>query len=84
MPSSPKCINDNIDRHALPVIGIDKSGSDNRIAVNNERRRNWQYPSIIALIRVNIPAGVFHKRLHLQAHKNCKIERERIAIIDVG
>ena len=79
----PQCIDDDINRHSLPVVRIYKAGPDDRIAADDKGRWNGQYPSIITLIRGNIPTGLCHLLLHLESDENREIERKRVAIVDV-
>jgi hypothetical protein len=82
-PARAQSVDDDVDRHALSVIGIDKSCPDDGIAANDESRGNWQNPSIVALIGRDIPTSTLPELLHLLANENRQIKRKRVAIVDV-
>jgi hypothetical protein len=50
-----------LDRHPVPVVGIDKARPDDAIGANHERRRDWKQPGIVVLIARKIHSISFHR-----------------------
>ena len=73
-----------LHRHALAVIRIDEARLHEAVAADHEGRRDRQHPGLVAHEVRQRAAAPHHVLLQIGADPDREIERERIAVVEIG
>src|SRR5271157_1173896 len=82
--SRPESGAKRVDLHALAIIRVQIARCYQAVGADDEGRRDRQHPGGVALICRHVPSRTGNQDLHFRPDPDCKIERQRIAVVHVG